>query len=116
MNILAGSGVPSGMNADTASELRTVQARVTRITLGVATIYGPRDARLAVVHRHRAAGGGHTYDAVVYTPDGAPMTPRYATFDDAVCAALAPHLAAVRGECEWSFPETGRITEGRVAA
>jgi hypothetical protein len=88
------------MNADTAHDLRTVGARVSRDGATWNIVSTDRHARvLATIRGNRGA-----YVATVQLPDGGTAeTPTYKRHDDAVDAAIAPWIGAERGE-RWAFP------------
>lgn len=94
------------MNADTASDLRTINAKVRRNGDGTWTIVrDDRDQRvLATIRGKRGA-----YSGVVHLDvgDGGNVaTPTYTRHDDVVEACVAPYIGHVRGE-RWEFPAPG---------
>ncbi len=90
------------MDADVAADLRTINARIVRTANPAERALVDRAGQgrtLAVVTGKRGA-----WRARVTLPGGAVVdSPVYPLFVDAVEAAAAPHVAAVRG-CAWEFP------------
>ena len=96
------------MNSDTAHELRTVNARVRKDGPGAwsiirrSTITSRPERVLAVIK-----GKFGAYVATVYDDCETHTSPAYKRLDDAIDAAIAPEIAAIRGE-SWEFPSTDR--------
>lgn len=93
------------MDSDVAADLRTINAKVEKMN-GKRFVMDQSKARraLATIEGSR----GH-WEARVFLPGGDKVTsPVYRTFDDAVAAAIAPHVANVRGTT-WAWPTEGKV-------